>query len=603
MSGNSSLSEKSPLSKAEGVAACAIEGANGALSSVLPIVSVDVYYDINMIPKAIVVIEDGEVSNGKFALSDGEDLVPGSDVTIKLGYGSASSKVFKGVVVRHGVSISRSGHSCVKIECRHKAIAMTCARKNANYLNKTDDAIVNEIQGPYGVSITSSMGGAEHKEILQYYCTDWDFIMTRAEANGCWLLADGEDLSIKKIAATGSAEVELTWGKDIIDFRAEANALSQVKKVVAKSWDITKQDVISDNSEMVSLGGQNNLSNETLQKVLNVASNTLQINSQVPQNALKAWAEADQLKNELSRVCGSVVCWGTTKGALGGLVALKNVGTRFKGNALVSGIHHHFSDGLWTTEFSFGMSKEWFYEKFETSAPISSGINCGVHGLLTGIVEQIHEDPDNLNRVKVKIPLMENTTQDVWARLGGAYASNGVGFLFYPEVGDEVILGFFGGDPSSPVILGSLYSGKRTPPQALEQKNNVKKILTREKLSVEFNEEDKSITISTPGKRKFVLDDKAKKISVEDGSGNKVEMSDSGIKMESKKDIAIDTKGKFSVSAVSGINLAVKSGDLKGEGLNVEFNGKVGFTGKGNAKAEVSASGQTVIKGAMVMIN
>ena len=143
----------------------------------------------------------------------------------------------------------------------------------------------------------------------------------------------------------------------------------------------------------------------------------------------------------------------------------------------------------------------------------------------------------------------------------------------------------------------------RTPPQALEQKNNVKKILTREKLSVEFNEEDKSITISTPGKRKFVLDDKAKKISVEDGSGNKVEMSDSGIKMESKKDIAIDTKGKFSVSAVSGINLAVKSGDLKGEGLNVEFNGKVGFTGKGNAKAEVSASGQTVIKGAMVMIN
>ncbi len=54
---------------------------------------------------------------------------------------------------------------------------------------------------------------------------------------------------------------------------------------------------------------------------------------------------------------------------------------------------------------------------------------------------------------------------------------------------------------------------------------------------------------------------------------------------------------------MSGIGLAVKSGDLKGEGLNVEFNGKVGFTGKGNAKAEVSASGQTVIKGAMVMIN
>ena len=597
------MAGKSPISQAEGPVEFIIEGNGKALSSVLPLVSIDVYYNINTIPKAIIVIEDGEMSQGAFPLSDGNELAPGSEVTIKLGYSTSSTPVFKGVVVRHGVSISKNGRSCVKIECRHKAIAMTCARKNANFLEKSDDDIVKKLTGDYGVSIKSSMGGAPHKEILQYYCTDWDFMMTRAEANGCWLLADGDKLSIEKISAKGSAAVELTWGTDILEFKAEANALFQVKNVVAKSWDVTKQQVISGKSGMVSLGGQNNLDNGKLQKVLGVSSNTLQVNSQVPKDALTSWAEADQLKNELSRICGSVVCLGTTKAKLGGLVELKNVGDRFKGGALVSGIHHVVRDGVWTTEFSFGMSKEWYSEKFETSAPISSGINCGVHGLLTGIVMQIHEDPEKLNRVKVKIPLMENEKEDVWARLGGAYASEKFGCMFYPEVGDEVILGFFGGDPSSPVILGSLYSGKRTPPQALEQKNNIKQILTREKLSVEFNEEKKSITVTTPGKRKIVLDDDGKKISLEDGSGNKIEMSDSGIKMESKKDIVIDTKGKFNISAVGGINLASKSGDLKGEGLNVEFTGKVGFTGKGNAKAEVSASGQTTIKGAMVMIN
>ena len=597
------MAGKSPISQAEGPVEFIIEGNGKALSSVLPLVSIDVYYNINTIPKAIIVIEDGEMSQGAFPLSDGNELAPGSEVTIKLGYSTSSTPVFKGVVVRHGVSISKNGRSCVKIECRHKAIAMTCARKNANFLEKSDDDIVKKLTGDYGVSIKSSMGGAPHKEILQYYCTDWDFMMTRAEANGCWLLADGDKLSIEKISAKGSAAVELTWGTDILEFKAEANALFQVKNVVAKSWDVTKQQVISGKSGMVSLGGQNNLDNGKLQKVLGVSSNTLQVNSQVPKDALTSWAEADQLKNELSRICGSVVCLGTTKAKLGGLVELKNVGDRFKGGALVSGIHHVVRDGVWTTEFSFGMSKEWYSEKFETSAPISSGINCGVHGLLTGIVMQIHEDPEKLNRVKVKIPLMENEKEDVWARLGGAYASEKFGCMFYPEVGDEVILGFFGGDPSSPVILGSLYSGKRTPPQALEQKNNIKQILTREKLSVEFNEEKKSITVTTPGKRKIVLDDDGKKISLEDGLGNKIEMSDSGIKMESKKDIVIDTKGKFNVSAVGGINLAAKSGDLKGEGLNVEFTGKVGFTGKGNAKAEVSASGQTTIKGAMVMIN
>ncbi|WP_406538924.1 type VI secretion system tip protein VgrG [Fibrobacter sp.] len=596
------MSEKSPIFKDEGPLECVIQGNGKALSSVLPIVSVDVYYGINTIPKAVVVIEDGEMNKGKFPLSDGSELEPGSEVTIKAGYAANSSPIFKGVVVRHGVSISKRGRSCVKIECRDKAIAMTCARKNANYLEKTDDAIVKKLAGDYGVSIKSSMGGEAHKEILQYYCTDWDFIMTRAEANGCWLIADDKGMSIEKIAAKGSAEVELTWGTDIIEFKAEANALFQVKNVEAKSWDITKQQVISGKSGMKSLGGQTNLGNSKLQGVLKVSSNTLQSNSQVSKGMLTSWAEAEQLKNELSRICGSVVCLGTTKAKLGGLVGLKNVGDRFKGGALVSGIHHHISDGLWTTEFTFGMSKEWFSEKFEVSSPIASGINCGVHGLMTGVVMQIHEDPEKLNRVKVKIPLMQNEKEDVWARLGGVYASNKFGCMFFPEVGDEVILGFFGGDPSSPVILGSLYSGKHATPQALEQKNNIKQILTREKLSVEFNEEKKSITVMTPGKRKFVLDDDGKKITVEDSSGNKLEMSDSGIKVESKKDITFDTKGKFNVSSVGGIALTSK-GDLKGEGLNVEFNGKVGFTGKGSAKAEVSASGQTVIKGAMVMIN
>ncbi len=596
------MSGKSPLLNAEGPVECIIQSKGKSLSSVLPIVSVDVDYSINMIPKAVVVIEDGEMNNGTFPLSDGNELVPGSEITIKAGYGTDSNPIFKGIVVRHSVSISRNGYNCVKIECRDKSIAMTCARKNANFLEKSDDDIVKALTGKYGVSIKSKMGGEAHKEILQYYCTDWDFMMTRAEANGCWLLADDEGLSIEKISDKGDSGMELTWGTDIIEFKAEANAQFMVKNVEAKSWDVTKQQVISSKSAQKTLGKQDDLNGNELAKVLGVSKNTLQTNSPVSKSMLAAWAEAEQLKNELSRICGSVTCIGSTKVKLGKLVNLKNVGTHFKGGALVSGIHHHIGDGLWSTEYTFGMPKEWFYEKFETSAPIASGLNCGVHGLMTGVVMQIHEDPEKLNRVKVNIPLMENEKQDVWARLGGAYASQGNGLLFFPEVGDEVVLGFFGGDPSCPVILGSLYSGKRNTPKPLEQKNNVKMLLTREKLSVEFNEEKKSITIATPAKRTFVLDDDAKKILVSDCAGNQLEMSDSGIKIESGKDIVLNAKGKFNVTATGGINLASK-GDLKGEGMNVEWNAKVGLTAKGSAKAELSASGQTVIKGAVVQIN
>ena len=196
---------------------------------------------------------------------------------------------------------------------------------------------------------------------------------------------------------------------------------------------------------------------------------------------------------------------------------------------------------------------------------------------------------------------MQNEQEGVWARLGSPYASNGFGCMMFPEVGDEVVLGFFNADPSSAVILGSLYSAKKATPQKLEQKNNVKMFLTREKLSVEFNEEKKSITIQTPGNRKFVLDDDQKKIIVDD-SKNTIELSDSGIKISTPKDVTFDVKGKFNVDAKGGINLT-SVGDLKGEGANVNFTAKVGFVAKGNATAELSASGQTTVKGAMVMIN
>jgi len=43
--------------------------------------------------------------------------------------------------------------------------------------------------------------------------------------------------------------------------------------------------------------------------------------------------------------------------------------------------------------------------------------------------------------------------------------------------------------------------------------------------------------------------------------------------------------------------------DVSLEGLNVKVQAKVGATVKGNATAELSASGQTTVKGAMVMIN
>ena len=53
------------------------------------------------------------------------------------------------------------------------------------------------------------------------------------------------------------------------------------------------------------------------------------------------------------------------------------------------------------------------------------------------------------------MPLIEGDS-GVWARLSGFYASKTFGSVFYPEIGDEVILGFMDQDPANPIILASV---------------------------------------------------------------------------------------------------------------------------------------------------
>jgi uncharacterized protein involved in type VI secretion and phage assembly len=204
--------------------------------------------------------------------------------------------------------------------------------------------------------------------------------------------------------------------------------------------------------------------------------------------------------------------------------------------------------------------------------------------------------------VQVTLPVTQAETAGVWARLATYYGSDGVGHFFIPEIGDEVILGFLNGDPSHPLILGSLYSSKRKPPYEPAAENNTKAIVTRSKLTVLFDEDKKAITITTPGKNKIVLNDDEKSILLQDQTGNKVTLSESGITLDSPKDIALSAKGKISLDAVGNISVASKA-DLKQSGLNIANSAQVGFSAKGAATAELSASGQTTVKGALVMIN
>jgi len=392
----------------------------------------------------------------------------------------------------------------------------------------------------------------------------------------------------------GSADLQVTYGEDLIDFDADIDASTQLKEVKATTWDSKQQKVDEAQAPAKLVTKQGNLKANDLAEVLGLKSYRLQTNAQMDSDFLKNWAESRQLKSDLARVRGRMRFQGSEKARIGGVIALAGVGDRFNGDVFVTSVRQDISKGNWSTEVEFGLPEEWFAEQHELMASAASALVPGVQGLQIGVVKKLHEDPEGNYRVQVSVPLLQAETEGVWARLAKFYASDGIGALFIPEIGDEVVLGYLNSDPAHPVILGSLYSSKHKPPYEPEEKNNTKAIVTRSELKIEFDEDKKIITIITPAENKIVLNDDGKSILLQDQNDNRFELKPEGILMSSPRDIEIKADGKITVKA---------QGDIDIEGMNVSNKATAAFSADGNATSELTSSGQTTVKGAMVMIN
>jgi uncharacterized protein involved in type VI secretion and phage assembly len=285
------------------------------------------------------------------------------------------------------------------------------------------------------------------------------------------------------------------------------------------------------------------------------------------------------------------------------VVQLAGLGARFNGKAFISRVTHRIEQGDWVTEAEFGLSPRWFVEEQSNiEAAPAAGLLPAIHGLQIGKVKKIHEDPDGQTRIQVDVPMIAASGDGVWARIASPYATNKAGIFFMPEIGDEVVLSFINNDPSFPVIVGSLYSSQRTSPFTPDQPNTNKAIVSNSQLKITMDDVKKVIEIRTPGGHIVTMSDDKKSVTIVDSNSNKMEMTSSGISISSPGDINIKATGQIQMQAQTNISIKATA-DLSLEGLNVSAKAQVALSAQGQAQAELSASGQTTVRGAMVMIN
>jgi len=200
---------------------------------------------------------------------------------------------------------------------------------------------------------------------------------------------------------------------------------------------------------------------------------------------------------------------------------------------------------------------------------VSSGLGGRWYGVYSALVSDI-KDPDGQGRVKVTLPWSPDAggaRYEAWARLATFMAGNNRGSWFVPDVNDEVLVAFEGGDTRRPYVIGSLWNGSDAPPQSMDGagNNDLKVLCSRNGVKVTLDDKSgqEQLILETPGGQKVTLKDGPGSIVIEDSNGNSVKLESAGITITASAKVTVNA----SQVAVSAGMVTVDAGLSKFSGV------------------------------------
>jgi Rhs element Vgr protein len=578
-----------------------------ALNDTYRVLSIAIEKGVNAISTARLELIDGDPATAEFPVTDSDTFTPGNPIVISVGYDNVNKQIFSGIVT--GYQLASQGAQGVKISvsCKDKAVKLTGVRQTRAHKKQAVSDTITEILGQHsGLGLQSTIAAtSDPEQAVQQDRTDWDYIVTRAEMSGQIVVSDQGKFVTQKLATQGEPVLALEYGTNVYSFSLQVDARTQLSSVTAQSWSLDTGQAVEVTANPPGLTTPGNLQSSALADALGQTDYKMFATADIELGPLQKMADAMLAKRTLALVKGTVEIPGTDLEP-GSLVSLDRIGKRFSGNGFVSKIAHSIRGGDWKTTLTLGMDEKWFAESKPDVSPSSETAKVvagGDGGLYKAVVKAIQ--PDDENKYRVQITINDLDKAELWARLAQPYATENAGMYFFPEVGDQVLVGFLGGAGSSPVILGSLYTKNRKPAYTPDDKNAKKAIVTKNKLTLEFDDDQKIITLKTPAGNSLVISDAAdgKGFLLTDQQKNTITLSDKGVSVVSKSTLSLKADQDLTLESTTG-NVSIKAAQgVTVKGLSVSATADTSLTLKGTATAELSAGGNTTVKGVMVMIN
>ena len=228
-------------------------------------------------------------------------------------------------------------------------------------------------------------------------------------------------------------------------------------------------------------------------------------------------------------------------------------------------------------------------------------------GLSLAVVTNV-KDEQKLNRVKCLPIENENAEETDWCYVMAPLGGKGCGQFFFPNVNDLVVLGYLGGNPHRPIVLGAYWNTEVPPPYVIQDgKVHNFTIKTPSGTELLFYDEPgkQKVTLTLPSGTVLTIDDEAKAVSLKDKGGENaltMDLNGGQVELKAKQKLILSAGGTSVELDASGALTQKANGTVSVEGSSVEVKGKSQVAIQG-VSVSAKGSGTLELKGGIVNIN
>ena len=524
------------------------------LTPKLRVVAIEASWQCHDIPRATLVVADGDSTTGQWENSELPQLAPGKEVEIKasfLGDKASEATLFKGLITGQSLKASNAG-SYLTLQLHGDLIKLVEPRLSQVFAEKSKDGdIIKKLITDGGAKAkTVAATKVQHTQLAVYDESAWSFIKYLAEANGLLVMPGLEGITIDEPGKIKGKNHKLKIDQ-FKQVSLDLDDTSALEKVSTSSWSVKDQKAESPAkgaSPANIAGGKEKPA--TAAKALGRKEWATMAGSILQAGELTAWSTAELVYRELDRYRGSLSLQGL-KAVPGDTVELEDFGAQFNGKYMVTGVVHRVDGDGWSTTLNIGLpiTRTRFFNGLHKQGP-------RVRGLLIGQVQAYKDDPDAQFRFPVLVPAFGSKDNILWARLGSPYATADAGLFLPPKPNDEVVLGWCDDDPRQPVILGSLHNPKNKPPLEHDKKFEQRGlVITKDALTLIVDEKEKNLSLTASDKVSTVLSEADGQLISQDKNTLTLNKE---VLVESDKDVTLKPGGKAIIK--SGADVAVEAG-------------------------------------------